>query len=705
MKLRLQDFVSAPFDIPQGLPQGSPLLVILYLIYNAQLLHIGNKLGSNHLSIGFVDDVVHLVADKSNEMAACGITPRLRAHLIAAVLHPRILYGAVIWATTARWGLLLKTFRLLDNETQRFIGGLFRTTSNAKAIRLIPLRPLEVVAKSWSTQYIVSRLALPPSQNLAVPFLSRSLRFIPRQHKNPIHLLPPPDTICRDHKDVINLNVPKDIAAATHESLSDSFDICIYTDGSIHSGHAGAAAVIPQRGSHSTCHLGPAGHQDISGNELADKLAKLAAFDTDTEAPIADQSLTLPLSLAALRSQIKTKFKYTNAKLDNLKQARLTDWQLFKDNRNELVNKREQRQTLVPNKLGKKQDENSNLGQASIERRPGKFGSLRFLRGKDILNYRSDQKIKVQSNQINNRIERCLALQWVKIKPGHNLRVDLSWRDLRLESELAESRARAWKCKQAGLLPLPEDEDEGDGSDKTQLLKQITGYGVKGRAARAQWSFEITEVIFPKLDCLREANGIVFKVTLIEEEFHTAGGKDLCGAIHPSGSKMVKTNRIAVVGVKLKAQTRLFAVYKVEVDRVISDLERFESYWSSIKALQDWRVPYPCKIKIDLHGNQLNYLNGLPESIRFDSINWSQLEIEINYTHSRPRNQYQIVGAPWLRKLENLSACDQCGSELSLPMRQKLLSNLSKQIPNIQTSKPELQLPTRPLTALKLAET
>ncbi|KAI8457219.1 hypothetical protein BY996DRAFT_6411806 [Phakopsora pachyrhizi] len=68
--------------------------------------------------------------------------------------------------------------------------------------------------------------------------------------------------------------------------------------------------------------------------------------------------------------------------------------------------------------------------------------------------------------------------QWVKIKPGQNLRADLSRRDLRLESELAESRARAWKRKQAGLLPLPENEHEGDQSDKTQLLKQITGDGM-----------------------------------------------------------------------------------------------------------------------------------------------------------------------------------------------------------------------------------
>ncbi|KAI8453595.1 hypothetical protein BY996DRAFT_8493399 [Phakopsora pachyrhizi] len=200
-------------------------------------------------------------------------------------------------------------------------------------------------------------------------------------------------------------------------------------------------------------------------------------------------------------------FDETNAKLDNLKQARLIDWQLFKDNGNELVNKREQRQTLVPNKLGKKRDENSNLGQASIERseslniigqsrRPGKFGSLRFLRGKDILNYRSDQKIKVQSNQINNRIERCLALVDRHGPPAMG-------KD-KTRSELeGGSEARAWKCKQAGLLPLPEDEDEGDQSDKTQLLKQITGDG-KGESAQLE-RIENKERVKEEKGCLRRS--------------------------------------------------------------------------------------------------------------------------------------------------------------------------------------------------------
>jgi hypothetical protein len=36
--IRMADYISDPFDIAIGLPQGSPLSVILYIIYNNSLL-------------------------------------------------------------------------------------------------------------------------------------------------------------------------------------------------------------------------------------------------------------------------------------------------------------------------------------------------------------------------------------------------------------------------------------------------------------------------------------------------------------------------------------------------------------------------------------------------------------------------------------------------------------------------------------------
>jgi ribonuclease HI len=62
--VRIDDFVSPAFDIKIGLPQGSPLSVILYIIYNNSLLIKDFSLVNDRVSIGYVDDVVHLVAAK-----------------------------------------------------------------------------------------------------------------------------------------------------------------------------------------------------------------------------------------------------------------------------------------------------------------------------------------------------------------------------------------------------------------------------------------------------------------------------------------------------------------------------------------------------------------------------------------------------------------------------------------------------------------
>ncbi|CAH7684860.1 hypothetical protein PPACK8108_LOCUS19295 [Phakopsora pachyrhizi] len=52
------------------------------------------------------------------------------------------------------------------------------------------------------------------------------------------------------------------------------------------------------------------GQKDISCNEVAERLAKLATFDTDNLQPLANSSLTPPLSLSALRMWCRVKFKF-----------------------------------------------------------------------------------------------------------------------------------------------------------------------------------------------------------------------------------------------------------------------------------------------------------------------------------------------------------------------------------------------------------
>lgn len=67
--LRLADYTSRSFKIEKGLPQGSPLSVILYILYNSDLLISKFRFERDQVSLGFIDDVVHLTAHKQYELA------------------------------------------------------------------------------------------------------------------------------------------------------------------------------------------------------------------------------------------------------------------------------------------------------------------------------------------------------------------------------------------------------------------------------------------------------------------------------------------------------------------------------------------------------------------------------------------------------------------------------------------------------------
>lgn len=61
--------MSEAFKVDDGLPQGSPLLVILYILYNTSLLiNTPITLHANKISLGFIDDVTHLVAHEDIEV-------------------------------------------------------------------------------------------------------------------------------------------------------------------------------------------------------------------------------------------------------------------------------------------------------------------------------------------------------------------------------------------------------------------------------------------------------------------------------------------------------------------------------------------------------------------------------------------------------------------------------------------------------------
>lgn len=71
---QLGDFRSEPKQLTIGLPQGSPLSVILYILYNTSLLRQveGTK---ESIAMGFIDDVAFLTARRTQDK----VTSLLRA--------------------------------------------------------------------------------------------------------------------------------------------------------------------------------------------------------------------------------------------------------------------------------------------------------------------------------------------------------------------------------------------------------------------------------------------------------------------------------------------------------------------------------------------------------------------------------------------------------------------------------------------------
>ncbi|MBW0517154.1 hypothetical protein O181_056869 [Austropuccinia psidii MF-1] len=73
-RLEIDQFTSQNFQIPNGLPQGSPLSVTLYLLYNSSLLlPTPPSLKENNISLAYIDDVVHLLATNTTQQGQAKI--------------------------------------------------------------------------------------------------------------------------------------------------------------------------------------------------------------------------------------------------------------------------------------------------------------------------------------------------------------------------------------------------------------------------------------------------------------------------------------------------------------------------------------------------------------------------------------------------------------------------------------------------------
>jgi len=75
-QMRFNGITTDHIPTPTGIPQGSPLSPILYILYNSDLLDIPKREGQ--LGLGYIDDILYGVQNKM----ALGITRELKQLLI-----------------------------------------------------------------------------------------------------------------------------------------------------------------------------------------------------------------------------------------------------------------------------------------------------------------------------------------------------------------------------------------------------------------------------------------------------------------------------------------------------------------------------------------------------------------------------------------------------------------------------------------------
>ncbi|MBW0545781.1 hypothetical protein O181_085496 [Austropuccinia psidii MF-1] len=150
--LHLDQYISQQYSIPNGLPQGSPLSVALYLLYNSDLL-LPNQpsLDKDSISIAYIDNVVHLLAEKSlkkglesledvfqhssqwREKHSAILDPKKTPAIVftkTKIERPLVQLGDQILplANNVKWLGITLTSTLMPGEPLKFIKKCFNTT-------------------------------------------------------------------------------------------------------------------------------------------------------------------------------------------------------------------------------------------------------------------------------------------------------------------------------------------------------------------------------------------------------------------------------------------------------------------------------------------------------------------------------------------------------------------------------------------------
>lgn len=214
-----------------------------------------------------------------------GLAPREAKHLITAVLRSRVLYGSVVWFTTANFSKVMKMFHTIHAEANRMILGAFKTSPVELMAHDTNLTPFAIAAVRLHHLFFHKRMTAPGDHPTKV-LLQYELGSNPKAHKTPISALVRFEDFISLHSQpcetihpfpsppweqpigtLMNLDLNRDDAAAKIESQvreeEEKDSMVIFTDGSLSEGGGGAAAVSKVESRSLSC-----SSHGITNNEL-----------------------------------------------------------------------------------------------------------------------------------------------------------------------------------------------------------------------------------------------------------------------------------------------------------------------------------------------------------------------------------------------------------------------------------------------------
>ena len=236
-----------------------------------------------------------------------GLTPRAARKLYVGVALPRTLYGLDIWCHPKRTvkvgkkkvrSATHKKLATIQREGALAITGGFRTSPGDALDAHAALLPMHLRIGKILHKKALRMAALPREHPLHKPIRYAARRYV-RRHRAPLHelarMLPEdPDRLemiptvrinpASKQKDPITVSIPHNKEDSKAADAGAGEIIKVYSDGSIHDGKVGAAAVLYRKGKHMRTlrlHIGEASKHTTYEAELIGLLLGIHLIKTE----------------------------------------------------------------------------------------------------------------------------------------------------------------------------------------------------------------------------------------------------------------------------------------------------------------------------------------------------------------------------------------------------------------------------------------